>query len=61
MQGSRLKTKKFDVADYLSGERMIAVHLKAAIDSHDVPRIAESLDEARRARRQIYFGASTRL
>lgn len=46
----KLKTKKYDVADYLEGEEMIAVYLDAAFESGDTSRIAEALGDVARAR-----------
>lgn len=45
----RLKTKKFDVADYLDSEEMIAAYLDAAFESGDTSRIAEAMGDVARA------------
>ena len=45
-----LKTKKYDVANYLDSDGMIAVYLDAAFESGDTSRIAEALGDVARAR-----------
>jgi probable addiction module antidote protein len=45
-----LKTKKYDVANYLDSDEMIAVYLDAAFESGDTSRIAEALGDVARAR-----------
>ena len=45
----KLKTKKYDVADYLDSDEMIAVYLDAAFESGDTSRIAEALGDVARA------------
>jgi probable addiction module antidote protein len=47
----RLKTKKYDVANYLDSNEMIATYLDAAFESDDTLRIADALDDVARARR----------
>jgi DNA-binding phage protein len=48
-----LKTKKYDVANYLDSEEMIAEYLDAALESGDSSRIAEAKRDAMRARQVI--------
>ena len=45
-----LKTKKYDVANYLDSDEMIAAYLDAAFESGDTSRIAEALGDVARAR-----------
>jgi DNA-binding phage protein len=45
-----LETKKYDVANYLDSEEMIATYLDAATESGDASRIAEAKRDAMRAR-----------
>ena len=42
--------RKYDVADYLDSDEMIAVYLDAAFESGDTSRIAEALGDVARAR-----------
>ncbi|MGE0007861.1 MAG: addiction module antidote protein [Parvibaculaceae bacterium] len=46
----KLKARKYDVADYLDSDEMIAVYLDAAFESGDTSRIAEALGDIARAR-----------
>jgi probable addiction module antidote protein len=48
-----LKTRKYDVANYLDSEEMIAAYLDAAIGTGDTSRIAEAQRDVARARRMI--------
>jgi probable addiction module antidote protein len=57
----KLKTKKYDVADYLDSDEMIAVYLDAAFDSGDTSRIAESLGDVARARGMTKIAKATGL
>ena len=52
----RLKTKKYDVANYLDSGEMIAAYLDAAFESGDTSRIAEALGDV--AREQLYKSLS---
>jgi probable addiction module antidote protein len=45
----KLKTKRYDVADYLDDGEMIGIYLDAAFDSGDPSRIAEALGDVARA------------
>jgi probable addiction module antidote protein len=44
----KLKTKKYDVANYLDSDEMIAEYLDAAFESGDTSRIAEALGDVAR-------------
>jgi probable addiction module antidote protein len=57
----RLKTKKYDVADYLDSDEMIAVYLDAAFESGDTSRIAEALGDVARARGMTKIAKATGL
>ena len=57
----KLKTKKYDVADYLDSGEMIAVYLDAAFDSGDPSRIAEALGDVARARGMTKIARATGL
>lgn len=57
----KLKTKKYDVADYLDGDDMIAVYLDAAFESGDTSRIAEALGDVARARGMTKIAKATGL
>jgi probable addiction module antidote protein len=57
----RLKTKAYDVADYLDSDEMIAVYLDAAFESADTSRIAESLGDVARARGMTKIAKATGL
>ena len=46
----KLKTKKYDVANYLDSDEMVAIHLDAAFESGNLARIAEALGDVARAR-----------
>jgi DNA-binding phage protein len=46
-----LRTKKYDVANYLDSEEMIAAYLDVALESGDTARIDEAKHDAARARR----------
>ena len=57
----KLKTKKYDVADYLDSDDMIAVYLDAAFESGDTSRIAEALGDVARARGMTKVAKATGL
>jgi probable addiction module antidote protein len=57
----KLKTKKYDVADYLDSDEMIAVYLDAAFESGDISRIAEALGDVARARGMTKIAKATGL
>jgi probable addiction module antidote protein len=57
----RLKTKKYDVADYLDSDEMIATYLDAAFESGDTSRIAEALGDVARARGMTKIAKATGL
>ena len=56
-----MKTKKYDVADYLDSDGMIAVYLDAAFASGDPSRIAEALGDVARARGMTKIARATGL
>ncbi len=56
-----LKTKKYDVANYLDSDEMIAVFLDAAFESGDISRIAEALGDVARARGMAKIAKATGL
>ena len=56
-----LKTKKYDVANYLDNAEMIAVYLNAAFESGDTSRIAEALGDVARARGMTKISKATGL
>jgi probable addiction module antidote protein len=56
-----LKTKKYDVANYLDSDEMIAVYLDAAFESGDTSRIAEALGDVARARGMTKIAKATGL
>jgi probable addiction module antidote protein len=56
-----LKTKKYDVANYLDSDEMIAVYLDAAFESGDTSRIAEALGGVARARGMTKISKATGL
>jgi len=45
-----LKTKKYDVANYLDSEEMIVAYLDAALESGDASRVSEARCDVARAR-----------
>src|SRR5438046_8008969 len=57
----KLKTKKYDVANYLDIEEMIVVYLDAAFESGDTSRIAEALGDVARARGMTKIAKATGL
>ena len=57
----KLKTKKYDVVDYLESDEMIAVYLDAAFESSDTSRIAEALGDVARARGMTKIAKATGL
>lgn len=57
----KLKTRKYDVADYLDSDDMIAVYLDAAFESGDTGRIAEALGDVARARGMTRIAKATGL
>jgi probable addiction module antidote protein len=57
----KLKTKTYDVADYLESDEMIAVYLDAAFESGDTSRIAEALGDVARARGMTKIAKATGL
>jgi len=56
-----LKTKKYNVANYLDSEEMIAVYLDAAFESGNTSRIAEALGDVARARGMTKIARATGL
>ena len=56
-----LKTKKYDVANYLDSDEMIAVYLDAAFESGDLSRIAQALGDVARARGMTKIAKATGL
>lgn len=56
-----LKTKKYDVANYLDSDELIAVYLDAAFESGDTSRIAEALGDVARARGMTKIAKATGL
>ncbi len=56
-----LKTTKYDVANYLDSDEMIAVYLDAAFESGDLSRIAEALGDVARARGMTKIAKATGL
>ena len=56
-----LKTRKYDVANYLDSDEMIAVYLDAAFDSGETSRIAEALGDVARARGMTKISKATGL
>lgn len=57
----KLKTKKYDVADYLDSDEMVAIYLDAAFESGDTSRIAEALGDVARARGMTKIAKATGL
>jgi probable addiction module antidote protein len=57
----RLRTKKYDVANYLDSDEMIAVYLDVAVESGDISRIAEALGDVARARGMTKIARATGL
>lgn len=57
----KLATKKYNVADYLDGDEMVAVFLDAAFESGDTSRIAEALGDVARARGMTRIAKATGL
>jgi probable addiction module antidote protein len=57
----KLKTKKYDVANYLDSDEMVAIHLDAAFESGDLARIAEALGDVARARGMSKIAKATGL
>ena len=57
----KLKTKNYDVADYLDSDHMIAVYLDAAFESGDTSRIAEALGDVARAHGMSKIATATGL
>jgi probable addiction module antidote protein len=57
----RLRTKKYDVANYLDSDEMIAAYLDAAFESSDTSRIAEALGDVARARGMTKIARATGL
>jgi probable addiction module antidote protein len=57
----KLKTKTYDVADYLDSDDMIAVYLDAAFESGETSRIAEALGDVARARGMTKIAKATGL
>src|SRR5665213_791460 len=56
-----LKTKKYDVANYLDSDEMIAVYLDGAFESGDLSHIAEALGDVARARGMTKIARATGL
>jgi probable addiction module antidote protein len=57
----KLKTKKYDVANYLDSDEMVAIHLDAAFESGNLARIAEALGDVARARGMSKIAKATGL
>lgn len=57
----RLKTKKYDVANYLDSDEITAAYLDAAFESGDTARIAEALGDVARARGMTKIARATGL
>lgn len=57
----KTKTKKYDVADYLDSDELIAAYLDAAFESGDTSRIAEALGDVARARGMTKIARATGL
>src|SRR5580658_4830565 len=57
----KLKTKKYDVANYLDSDEMVAIHLDAAFESGNLARIAEALGDVARARGMTKIAKATGL
>ena len=57
----RLKTKKYDVANYLDTDEVIATYLDAVFESSDTSRIAEALGDVARARGMTKIARATGL
>lgn len=57
----KLKTKKYDVANYLDSDEMIAIHLDAAFETGNLARIAEALGDVARARGMSKIAKATGL
>lgn len=57
----KVKTIKYDVANYLDSDDMIAVYLDAALASGDTSRIAEALGDVARARGMTKIAKATGL
>ncbi|MFM7347040.1 MAG: addiction module antidote protein [Tagaea sp.] len=57
----KLKTKKYDVADYLDDDATIGAYLDAAFDCGDISRIAEALGDVARARGMTKIAKATGL
>ena len=57
----KLKTKKYDVANYLDSEEMVSIFLDAAFESGDLSRIAEALGDVARARGMAKIAKATGL
>lgn len=56
-----LRTRKFDVANYLDSDEMIAAYLDAAFESGETSRIAEALGDVARARGMTKISKATGL
>ncbi|MBV9627322.1 MAG: putative addiction module antidote protein [Xanthobacteraceae bacterium] len=57
----KLKTKKYDVANYLDSDEMIVTYLDAAFESGDTSRVAEALGDVARARGMTKIARATGL
>jgi len=45
-----MKLSKYDIADYLDSDAMVAAYLDLALESGDLPRVAAGLGNVARAR-----------
>jgi probable addiction module antidote protein len=59
--GGVLKFRKYDVADYLDGDEMVAAYLDLAFESGDLSRIAAALGNVARARGMTKIANATGL
>jgi probable addiction module antidote protein len=57
----KLKTRKYDVANYLDSNEMVTAYLDAAFESGDIARIAEALGDVARARGMTKIARATGL
>ena len=57
----KLKTKRYDVADYHDSDEVIAAYLDAAFENGDPSRIAEALGDVARARGMTKIAKATGL
>jgi probable addiction module antidote protein len=57
----KLKTKNYDVANYLDSDEIVAIHLDAAFETGNLARIAEALGDVARARGMSKIAKATGL